>query len=390
MRGAHRRRGRRRPDRRRAVRPRRRRPGACAPAPRCCCARPSARPTPSASPRGWPQQGLHGIDAPMSGGPARARDGSMSLMVACADAVFGRWRAADRIAVEPGVPRRRTGRRRRAHQAGQQPAGRHQPGRGGRGVGAGRARRAGPEAHAGGDRASSGQSWIGIRPDAPRAGRRLGAARPHHAAAQGHRTRARHGGAGRHRVAGWAARPQRSSRRPARPGSRRSTTPACSSCYAARGRPSVGWSSGRRGEPKRSVNRAPGPKRCACLVAQSGAVAQVGVLQRDLRAMLQRDLRTIARPRPAAVDVGAQRAVERLEHLLALGRGDARAGVLDLQHHHLAERVVDDAHRDRAAGRRVLQRVVDQVADQLAQQHARARHQRTRRRWRLGRCSGPS
>jgi 3-hydroxyisobutyrate dehydrogenase len=28
------------------------------------------------------------IDAPMSGGPARARDGTMSLMVACADAVF--------------------------------------------------------------------------------------------------------------------------------------------------------------------------------------------------------------------------------------------------------------------------------------------------------------
>ena len=30
------------------------------------------------------------IDAPMSGGPARARDGTMSLMVACADAVFER------------------------------------------------------------------------------------------------------------------------------------------------------------------------------------------------------------------------------------------------------------------------------------------------------------
>ena len=30
------------------------------------------------------------IDAPMSGGPARARDGTMSLMVACADAVFAR------------------------------------------------------------------------------------------------------------------------------------------------------------------------------------------------------------------------------------------------------------------------------------------------------------
>ncbi|MCC2635856.1 MAG: NAD(P)-dependent oxidoreductase [Ramlibacter sp.] len=33
-------------------------------------------------------RGLAAIDAPMSGGPARARDGSMSLMVACADAVF--------------------------------------------------------------------------------------------------------------------------------------------------------------------------------------------------------------------------------------------------------------------------------------------------------------
>jgi 3-hydroxyisobutyrate dehydrogenase len=35
---------------------------------------------------------VHAIDAPMSGGPARARDGSMSLMVACDDAVFDRWR----------------------------------------------------------------------------------------------------------------------------------------------------------------------------------------------------------------------------------------------------------------------------------------------------------
>ena len=34
------------------------------------------------------QRALAAIDAPMSGGPARARDGSMSLMVACADAVF--------------------------------------------------------------------------------------------------------------------------------------------------------------------------------------------------------------------------------------------------------------------------------------------------------------
>ncbi len=34
------------------------------------------------------QRGIHTIDAPMSGGPVRAADGSMSLMVACADAVF--------------------------------------------------------------------------------------------------------------------------------------------------------------------------------------------------------------------------------------------------------------------------------------------------------------
>ena len=36
--------------------------------------------------------GLFCIDAPMSGGPARARDGSMSLMVACGQAVFERNR----------------------------------------------------------------------------------------------------------------------------------------------------------------------------------------------------------------------------------------------------------------------------------------------------------
>lgn len=38
------------------------------------------------------ERGIDCIDAPMSGGPGRARDGSMSLMVACADAVFERRR----------------------------------------------------------------------------------------------------------------------------------------------------------------------------------------------------------------------------------------------------------------------------------------------------------
>ena len=32
--------------------------------------------------------GIHTLDAPMSGGPARAREGSMSLILACADAMF--------------------------------------------------------------------------------------------------------------------------------------------------------------------------------------------------------------------------------------------------------------------------------------------------------------
>lgn len=34
------------------------------------------------------ERGVHTLDAPMSGGPARARDGSMSLMLACADEVY--------------------------------------------------------------------------------------------------------------------------------------------------------------------------------------------------------------------------------------------------------------------------------------------------------------
>jgi len=48
------------------------------------------------------ERGIDCIDAPMSGGPARARAGRMSLMVACDDAVYERWSAllgalADRV-----------------------------------------------------------------------------------------------------------------------------------------------------------------------------------------------------------------------------------------------------------------------------------------------------
>ena len=43
------------------------------------------------------ERGVACIDAPMSGGPARARDGTMSLMVACADAVFARQEPVLRV-----------------------------------------------------------------------------------------------------------------------------------------------------------------------------------------------------------------------------------------------------------------------------------------------------
>src|SRR4051812_34025824 len=39
------------------------------------------------------ERGIATIDAPMSGGPDRAREGTMSLMVACEDAVFERQKA---------------------------------------------------------------------------------------------------------------------------------------------------------------------------------------------------------------------------------------------------------------------------------------------------------
>jgi L-threonate 2-dehydrogenase len=60
--------------------------------------------------RALAKRGVDCIDAPMSGGPARARAGTMSLMVACADAVFERWQPLlhdmstrlFRIGVRPG------------------------------------------------------------------------------------------------------------------------------------------------------------------------------------------------------------------------------------------------------------------------------------------------
>ena len=56
------------------------------------------------------ERGIDCIDAPMSGGPARARDGTMSLMVACADAVFERWQPLLRELSSAAVPHRHAGR----------------------------------------------------------------------------------------------------------------------------------------------------------------------------------------------------------------------------------------------------------------------------------------
>ena len=39
------------------------------------------------------ERGIAAIDAPMSGGPARARDGTMSLMVACEDSIYDKQRS---------------------------------------------------------------------------------------------------------------------------------------------------------------------------------------------------------------------------------------------------------------------------------------------------------
>ena len=63
--------------------------GAAAGCHACCCARRSRRRRRRAG-RALSALGLDVVDAPMSGGPVRARDGTMSMMVACADAVFER------------------------------------------------------------------------------------------------------------------------------------------------------------------------------------------------------------------------------------------------------------------------------------------------------------
>ena len=152
---------------------------------------------------------------------------------------------------------------------------------------------------------------------------------------------------------------------------------------------------GVRGDARRRASGSAGKRTRNSAPGVSLAARRAGRGDRDGGAVLVGDLLDDRQAQPAAVHVGAERAVERLEHLLALGLRNARAGVLHLQHHHLAVGVGHQPHGDGAAGRRVLQRVVDQVADQLAHQHrladearrGRRRHRGLRSR---GRCACPS
>jgi 3-hydroxyisobutyrate dehydrogenase len=146
---------------------------------RCCCAPPSRRQDVERS-RAACRARPRAIDAPMSGGPARARDGRMSLMVACDDAVSTPARAdrslsrkVFRIGTRPG-----DGARTKLVNnllAGINLAGAAEA------HGAGAAPGAGPRAHAGRDRAVQRPELDRLRPHAAGDRGRLGAACPRHA-----------------------------------------------------------------------------------------------------------------------------------------------------------------------------------------------------------------
>ena len=90
----------------------------------------------------------------------------------------------------------------------------------------------------------------------------------------------------------------------------------------------------------------------AALVAQARAVAQVGVFS-WICAPCCTAIRARSPAQAAAVDLGAEGTRWGWKTSRVRCR-DAGAGVFDLQHHHLAERIVDDAHRHACRQRRVL------------------------------------
>ena len=226
--------GRRRADRGRAVRRRRCGRGAARGRGRAAVPDHRAGTTPSAAPRALLAQGLrlHRRADVRRPGSAPAT-GTMSLMVACADAaVRAPARAASRRCRRRRVPHRRA-RRATARAPSSSttcwPASTWPvPPRRWRWP-SGRARRR--RARWTVIERSSGQSWIGTRPHAPRHRRRPGAARAHDAAGQGHPPGAGHGRAGSAPTTPLGAQAAALLRaRLRRWLRRRSTTPACSNC----------------------------------------------------------------------------------------------------------------------------------------------------------------
>ncbi|MCY1370066.1 hypothetical protein D9M69_571390 [compost metagenome] len=94
--------------------------------------------------------------------------------------------------------------------------------------------------------------------------------------------------------------------------------------------------------------------------------------------MLLGDLVHDGQTQARAVNVGAQRAVERLQHECALVFRDARPVVLDLQNHHAAEAVQQHTRSDDAIPAGIVDGVVHQVARHLLQQGRIAFHQAIR------------
>ena len=132
------------------------------------------------------ERGIAAIDAPMSGGPARARDGSMSLMVACADEAFERCRALiEALSSKVFRISRRPGDGARTKLVNNLLAGINLAGAA---EAIAMAQRMGLDtgAHAGCDRAVQRPELDRLGPHAPRHRRRLRAARPCDAAAEGH------------------------------------------------------------------------------------------------------------------------------------------------------------------------------------------------------------
>src|SRR5688572_28747543 len=106
----------------------------------------------------------------------------------------------------------------------------------------------------------------------------------------------------------------------------------------------------------------------------NSAAATRAILDGNARCVTRRDLAHDGEAKPASRARRAGHAVEALEHVAALLRGNSRAVVLDFE-----ERVAiasAGAHGDAPAARRILDRVMDQVGERFAQEERIALHRR--------------